>query len=271
MGKVITDYHMHSQFSADAHTTMEEMCRSAVEHGLKEIVFTDHFEFYDHDFTGYREDEEVFFDEYFREIERCRGLFEGKLRILSGVEAGQGQIDPEYAETILGRYPFDYRIGSLHKLHNVDLAETEYYPDSLDSLARYNLQQLYRLAQVGQFDCMGHVDLMKRYTARVGLSINFMDYREELTEIFKIIIQRGKGIEINTSGLRQDVKEAFPSLEIVRLYRECGGEILTIGSDSHYARDVAAGLENAREIALAAGFTQLATFHGRKCSFYSIV
>ena len=61
MGKVITDYHMHSQFSADAHTTMEEMCRSAVEHGLKEIVFTDHFEFYDHDFTGYREDEEVFF------------------------------------------------------------------------------------------------------------------------------------------------------------------------------------------------------------------
>ena len=55
------------------------------------------------------------------------------------------------------------------------------------------------------------------------------DYAEE---VFRVLIDKGIGMEVNTSGLR--VSDApLPPLPFVKRYLEMGGEILTIGSDAH--------------------------------------
>ena len=82
---------------------------------------------------------------------------------------------------------------------------------------------------------------MKRYAYDDFGNYNFSDYKDILSIILKKVIERNIGIEINTSGFRNSVKESYPSIEVLRLYKELGGEIITIGSDSHNTEDVSKG------------------------------
>lgn len=126
------------------------------------------------------------------------------------------------------------------------------------------------MAEWNKFDCIAHLDLVKRYGSLYGIKINLMLYEEELKEIFKILIENGKGIEINTSGLRQTAKSCLPDLDIVKFYKQLGGEIITVGSDSHYAMDVGKGIHYGIEIAKNAGFKYMTIFRERKPEFIKI-
>lgn len=97
-----------------------------------------------------------------------------------------------------------------------------------------------------------------------------MTQQELLKEVFNLLISKGKGIEINTSGLRQSPKETMPGEDVLELYHELGGEILTMGSDSHHALDVSKGLEVALENPQKAGFRYLTLFNKRKPEFIKI-
>lgn len=270
MQTAAADYHMHSSVSPDAYNSMEEMCAAAKSRGLDEIAVTDHYEFYKpklthHPFQG------DYLGNYFERLESCRAKFDGKLRIRAGIEMGQSFLDLKTEQEILKQYPYDYVIGSMHKINNKDLGDMDYNHVDIDALCRKNLESLYELADKSDFDCMGHVDLIKRYAAFFDKNIDLMKYEPSLTQIFQRLIQRGKGIEINTSGLRQPAKEALPSPQILKLYRSLGGEILTIGSDAHCTADVAKGLDTALCMARQAGFTQIALFEKRQPHFISIV
>ena len=269
MANIIADYHTHSTISPDAKGPMEDTCRAALEKGLSEIVFTDHFECRAPGQKGFFFDL-PYLEGYFKELSRCRALFDGRLVIKSGIEMGQANVNPQMEKDVMDAFSFDYIIGSVHKLDNIDLGNMTYTPESVDGICRENLRYLMQLSKTGTFDCMGHVDLVKRYAAKQGMAVDLMHYREELEEIFRTLIGRGKGIEINTSGLRQEAREALPSLSILKLYRSLGGEILTVGSDAHIGKDVAAGFNTARELALEAGFTRLALYRNNTPSFYSI-
>ncbi|WP_312645087.1 histidinol-phosphatase HisJ family protein [Hydrogenoanaerobacterium sp.] len=271
MKRIIADYHMHS-ISPDARIPMEKMCLAAIERGLTEIAVTDHVEIYAPDYQG-KEPlmfDDAYLDRYFVEWEHCREKFDGRLIVRRGIELGQPDCNRENAKRILEKYHFDYVLGSIHKLYAVDLAFKHYSERTNDSIARKNLELLYELADIGDFDCMGHIDLIKRYATRQGQQVSLMKYPEELTAILKRLVERGKGLEINTSGLRQGLGETLPALDILKLYRQLGGEVLTVGSDAHRDTDVAADFDAALELALAAGFTKLALYENRKCSFYSI-
>ncbi len=271
MNRVTADYHMHS-ISPDARVPMEEMCRAAVERGMREIAVTDHLELFPPDYSG---KEPAMFDDryierYFAEWQRCNELFDGKLRVRRAVELGQPGCNPARAAEILSRCRYDYVLGSVHKVYGVDLAFKHYSEGSNETLTRQNLALLYEMADCGDFDCMGHIDLIKRYAGRQGFHIRLIDYFDEVEAILKRLVRRDKGLEINTSGLRQGLGETLPGLDILKLYRSLGGKILVIGSDAHRACDVAADFDAARELALAAGFTKLALYEDRKPSFYSI-
>lgn len=272
MNKIIADYHMHS-ISPDARLPMEKMCLAALARGLTEIAVTDHFEFYEPDYTS----KEVllfhgdYLKDYFEQYAYCTQKFAGKLIIRSGLESGQSMTNPSYAAEVLGSNHFDYVIGSVHKLFNVDLCFKRYSEKTNEGIARKNLEMLYDLADTADFDCVGHIDLIKRYAFRQGECVSLMKYEHELTAVLKRVIERGKGLEINTSGLRQGLGETLPGLDILKLYRSLGGEILVVGSDAHNDNDVGADFEAAHALALEAGFTKLALYQDRKCSFYSIV
>lgn len=143
---------------------------------------------------------------------------------------------------------------------NVDLGEYDYPNIDVDQLCRTNIQKLYELSASDLYDCLGHIDLIKRYAYRNKVPFDMDKYLDELTPVLKNVIQKGKGIEINTSGLRQEVGQAMPSLAILKLYRQLGGEIITVGSDAHTVKDVAAGFSEAAELLETAGFSAYATF-----------
>lgn len=256
----LCDYHTHSIKSTDGHDSLLDMCKKAIKADIQEIAITDHFE------PTRKNEKYSFYDakESFNEILKVRKILGNDIKIKFGIELGQPHIYLKYSKKILQENPFDYVLGSAHKMSNdVDFGELNYSKIDIDYYCKKYLNELKELAKCDLFDCIGHLDLVKRYGAKYGINIRLIKYKEELEEILKILINNGKGIEINTSGLRQDAKECLPNLDIVKFYRELGGEIITTGSDAHYAKDVGKGIKNAVEIAKMAGFQYITVFDNR--------
>ena len=81
-----------------------------------------------------------------------------------------------------------------------------------------------------------------------------------VTEILKRAIQDGKGIEVNTSSHRYGLKDTQPSVDILKLYRSLGGEIITIGSDSHKPEHLGAYIPEAQALLRELGYRAFCTF-----------
>ncbi|MCI9636672.1 MAG: histidinol-phosphatase HisJ family protein [Hungatella sp.] len=260
---LLEDYHVHCLNSPDSREPLEMICQGAIEAGIREIMVTDHYEmFKDADkYPPYRQE---YLDKCVQSVEECRDKFEGRLYVGLGIELGQWHLQRQAADMVVGAYPFDYVIGSFHKLDDIDLKFFHYKELDSKKLCRRYLEELLLIAGQGDFDCMAHLDLIKRYAAEQGVSIRAEDEEELVREILKTLIKRGKGLEVNTSGLRQAVKEMFPSADILRWYREEGGSILTIGSDAHRRQDVGAGFEEAGKLLSSLGFLYVSHFRGRK-------
>lgn len=280
----IADYHMHTRHSPDSRSTIAEMAASAQLRGLSEIAVTNHFEFFpgsmgqgtdelakkdrlaltSHGFTlehfeGYRE-----------ELISFREQYPNTVPVRFGVEVGQPFEDFPYAQELMEAFHFDFVLGSVHNLGEIDLYLADYTKKNLDWFCRTYLEALYRLADQCDYDCLAHLDLIKRYAAFRGLKADLMDYPNDLQAVLKRVIERGKGIEINTSGIRQDVGEMLPGLQILQLYRSLGGTILTVGSDAHNPHDVGADLEAGYHLAKEAGFEAVCSFDQRKPIFHPI-
>jgi histidinol-phosphatase (PHP family) len=275
MHTVIADYHMHTTISPDGKNNMGQMCQTAIEKGISEIAFTDHFEIFTPDFKGSRYSPPgqftvSYLKRYFEEFEKTQEIWDGKIRLKRAIELGQPHVNPEFSAQILEMFSFDYVVGSMHKVDNIDFSERDYTIGQNKTLCEKNLAWMYEMVDQGDFDCLGHADLIKRYASRQGQWVSLMDYPDELSAILKRLIERGKGMELNTSGFRQGMGEPIPCLEFLTLYRKLGGTILTIGSDAHCREDLAADFDKARLIALKAGFHQIALYENRTCHFYSI-
>ena len=255
------DYHMHSLNSSDGRNSITDMCVKAVAVGLREIAITDHFE-------PTRGNEKYPYykpDSYFFDMLKARVIFGTHVNIKYAVELGQPHLYPEYSLKLIESYPYDYVLASAHKMKDdTDFGEIVYDQNNREDYCFKYLDELKSLVQWNRFDCIGHLDLVKRYASQYDVKVNFMDYREKLEEIFKILIKNGKGIEINTSGLRQHAKECLPGLDIVKFYRQLGGEIITVGSDAHNSEDVGKGIRDGIEIAKAAGFDYMTVYTRRQ-------
>lgn len=117
-----------------------------------------------------------------------------------------------------------------------------------------------------QFNILGHADLVKRYTKQHCDN----PFHDELRAIFNIIIPEGKGIELNTSGVRYGLTSGMPSDDILKLYKQCGGEIITLGSDAHKPDDIAFQFRESLELLQSIGFKYITTFDNQKPSFQPI-
>lgn len=262
------DYHIHTIRSGDGKSTLGEVCESAIRKGIKEIAVTEHFEpiLADKDYKFY---EPLICRE---EVIKANEIYKGKLKIKMGVELGQPHLFLESTNRMLKKTSFDYIIGSAHKLPgDTDVSRLDYRVISIEDACQIYINEIRELVSLADFDCVGHLDLIKRYSTSIYKTrITLMTKYELLKEVLKLIISKGKGIEINTSGLRQLPKETMPGVDVLKLYRELGGEVLTIGSDAHRAVDVAEGIDTALENAREAGFKYLTIFNERKPEWISI-
>ena len=140
-----------------------------------------------------------------------------------------------------------------------------------DRWNRKYLAELRELAAVDFYDVMAHIGYTSRYMHRRGFSsaITPEEYREELEDIFRTLIQGGRGIEVNVSGLREG-HTTYPTAPVLSLYRELGGEIITVGSDAHDGAAAGVAVREGFELLESLGFRYVARFTKRKPEFIRI-
>lgn len=230
------DYHMHSGFSSDTDVAMSAMIESGIRKGFKQITFTDHI---DYEYNSPEISFDFDTDVYAAEIEKFRGLYGSQIDINLGLEIGIQPHILEQCKDLVNRVKPDFIIASLHNIHKKDLYLGDYYIGMTPEEAlKASFDELCgMLDHFSDFCVIGHLDIVKRYSQPV-LALPKSCFVEYATPLLQKIISMGKGIEVNTSGLRQGLGETLPSYELLAQYRNLGGEILTIGSDAHQPGDI---------------------------------
>ena len=263
-----TDYHLHSKYSFDGCEEVFAICERAILNGLNEIAITDHLDIvesspYDHEFDV---------KNAYKDIEKAKRIYSKKLIIKTGVELGQPQANPAEYKRFFNDFHPDFVIGSIHNMENDE--DLYYYDwntrDEFEFFDAY-IKRMTVLARDYDYDILGHVTYPLRYIYEARLKPFPLErYHERFKELFKIAIQRGKGIECNTSGLIQPIGETLPPLSLLKLYKECGGEIITIGSDAHRIENISKGIKTGEDLIKEAGFKYICTYENRKPVFRSI-
>jgi histidinol-phosphatase (PHP family) len=256
------DYHMHSrEFSCDARSSMAEMCQAAIDAGLEEIAITDHLDGHPGDSClGYYD-----VSACFAEIARCRARFGDRLTIRAGIEVGDPHRFPDVVGPTVRGHDYDFAIGSVHWIDDVAPFGDTFFRahDAAFAFGGY-FREALALAKAEHFDVLGHIDMPKREGTAFYGPFCPDDYADALRQILRQLIERGKGIEINTSGWRKSADECCPGLSVLKWYAELGGEILTVGSDAHRTEHIALFRTRALDLAREAGLRWLTTFEGRR-------
>lgn len=258
---MLTDMHVHTNNSSDAEHSATKVCIGAIQKGLEIIAVTDHCEIDRYEVDGYeRSVRQSFFD-----VLRARGIFEGKLEILQGIELGNVMCDPELAHQVIRTHPYDFVLGSLHHIKGVDdFAFLDYEKQDPKELLSAYYEEMEHMVDWGNFDVLAHITYPLRYiNGEHKKGIDIRCFEGQITRVLKKAIDKGIGIELNTSGLRQAYGLTMPDFWGLSLYRDLGGSILTVGSDAHTQQDVGAGIRDGLWMAYKAGFTQTYVFRAR--------
>ena len=258
----MADYHLHTNFSSDSVMSMEEAIIKAIKLGLKEIALTDHVDYdYPDDSINY-----INYDEYLLAFNKLKEKYEDKIKLILGVEIGlQPHVNEDNIE-FLKKYPFDFVIASTHVINGMELYSQEYFKQKTKKEAYmiYFEEILWEVQNFKQYNVYGHFDYVMRYGYYEDSSLCYGEYREIIDEILKKIITNGSGLEINTSGFRYKRKEIYPQIDILKKYRELGGEIISVGSAAHTTDYITCSFDYVYEILKEVGFLYITLFEKGK-------
>ena len=237
---ITADQHTHCLFSTDSEATPESMIKGAIEKGLTHLCLTDHM---DLDYPGTTKENPLFefnLSEYFAALMPLKEAYSNKLSLGIGIELGlrPGREDLNLAmHQMLNHHPFDFVLGSVHLLDNDDPYYESYWNgrSAKDILTKYFNDMLTSFKEYDNFDSLGHLDYLIRYIPPFCGSKDYAykEYAEVIDEIFKLLINKNKALEINTAGLIKGLPCFHPKLEFLKSYLALGGELITIGSDGH--------------------------------------
>ena len=268
---IICDSHIHSEFSSDSSAPLDSIIQKAIQLGIPKICLTDH---HDIDFPINPEDGFDFqldFDSYFAAIDEIRHRYGDRIDVRSGVELGLMNTVAGKARDIADKYKneLDFIIGSSHLVRGLDPYYPAYYKGrtEIEGIRDYFESILENVTLIDDFDVYGHLDYVVRYCPSGEKIFRMADYNDVLEQIFKIIIPKGKGIEINTGSLYKNMSYAHPHMDILKLYKDMGGEIIT-GSDAHKPEYLCYDFETyARDALTSLGYRYYCTFKNRKPEF----
>lgn len=266
---MLWDTHMHSHFSTDSQADIHEMIQASKEARLDGICFTDHL---DLDYAPFSDDFLLDIPAYLNEMQAVQREFSNEFPICIGIEIGlQPHLEKTLPEIIIAN-PFDFVIGSSHLVHRQDPYYPEYYIGKTEDEAyrEYFESILENLAVFNCFDIYGHIDYIVRYGPNKNQFYTYEKFSDILDEILRTLIEKGKGIEINTAGFKYGLGHPNPTEAVLKRYRELGGEIITIGADAHKPQHVAYEFFRVPEILKTAGFKYYTVFQQRKPVFHKL-
>jgi len=250
------DCHLHTTFSTDSKMKIEEVIERCNSLNIGAII-TEHMD------LNFPRPNEFIFDaeKYLEEYEKYRSD-----KLLLGFEMGMRLDCIKENKALTEKHNFDYVIGSIHLVNNIDIygaelyrnrSKTEAYEEYLDYV--YDCVKQYDF-----FDCLGHIDYISRYSIYEDREIYYNEFSERIDRILKVLVEKEKAIEINTRRLG-DKKAVANLIDIYKRYNDLGGKIAVFGSDSHNVNGIGSNFDTGKAIAEAANL-RLAYFKNRRVS-----
>lgn len=264
---MFADYHIHTEFSDDSREKMENQIEAAIALGMDEICFTDHVDYgikkdWDEGNIEYRGGDgmngienmdpvaNVDYPEYFKKISRMKELYKDRIRIKQGLEFGIQTITAEKYEALFDRYrgSLDFVLLSMHQVDNLEFWTGDFMKGRTQK--EYNekyYREIYEVQKIFKnYSVLAHLDLLARYDP-AGI-YPFENVKDMIAEILKLAVRDGKGIEINTSSWHYGLPDTQPSRAVLKLYKDLGGKIVTVGSDAHITKYLGDHIKDAYEI-----------------------
>lgn len=256
----------------DGHVSLSEMAQAAVDAGISALTITDHYDMLTED--GQRN---LSYDwgPALAQFAQTAPLFRDRLTLHLGIELGEAFVAPQRAQEILAQAgdALDQVIGSIHNFREEEGGGEYFFADFRDpafcraALDGYFTSMEEIVAAPACYDVLGHIIYPLRYMHRDGHDFNLMDnYRDRLAEILRNVIKTGRSIEVNTcrGNTVQDWRD------ILLLYRDLGGTLVTTGSDAHFPADVGKGLRESCALLKSCGFDRVVVYAHRKPEFKEI-
>ena len=254
--------HSSQSFDADREASIEAVIKTAVSRELDEIVLCDH---YDVNWVISGENPDTDFQDSLKQIKTVDA---GSTKILLGIELGQPNQYPEKANEVLAKNDFDFILCALHNARDEqDFYFIDYKNTNITELIRIfekYTNELCELANWGNYHAIAHITYPLRYFYFNNIHIRMDKYTDLYIKLFKILIHRGIALEVNTSGLRKKMNRPSPTYELIKLYRETGGELITVGSDAHITVDIYSGIPHIYNHLKSLGFKYITTVEDKK-------
>lgn len=257
-----TDCHVHSLFSSDSSTPVEEMIEKAISLGFDTFYLTDHM---DYDYPVSEDGLDFLFDaeKYFETLNALKEKYQKQIELRIGIELGlkAEQATQQKIEQLVSSYPFDLIIGSTHLVHNVDPYDSVFWKDrSEETCLRDFFKATYENIKANPYvSVLGHLDYAIRYSPSKGADFSYEQYKDCIDPILEFIIEHNIALEVNTCGYRY-VGAPNPSADIIRKYLTLGGKMISIGSDAHAPKFYASQFKQAEELLSSLGCTHYTIF-----------
>ena len=205
-----------------------------------------------------------------KDINKIKEKYSKQIDIKTGLECGIQTHTIDKYEALLKKYNFDFIIFSVHQVDNKEFWTQDFQRDKTQKEYNeaYYKEMLEVVKSFKNYSVLGHLDLIIRYDKK-GI-YPFEKVKPIIEDILKIIIEDGKGIEFNTSYTRYGLKDTTPSIDILKLYYKLGGNIITIGSDSHQPSHLGFHINEAKEILKNIGFKQFCTYNKMIPEFHNL-
>ena len=244
---MLSDYHVHSNFSFDSEESPDNIVSRAIELGMPCIAITDHQDF---NWPVEGEFPYIDFDNYFSTLDELSSKYEDKIKIIKGIELGLVEDAKSQCQNLIKNNAFDFVIGSCHIVDNMDPYYSGFWKNrkDRDAFELYFKTLLKGIKSFDRFDTLGHMDYIVRYSPNKDTNYSVLDYRDIIDEILTLIISQNIKLEINTANLAKGFSFPNPHTDIIKRYKELGGEYVTVGSDAHTPENIGYGFDVAEEI-----------------------
>lgn len=276
---MFVDYHVHTAYSGDSDYSMEDVVKDAVRLGMDEICFTDHVDY------GAKVDWDsgekirycqgqpmvnVDYHAYAEEISKLRAQYGNQITIRMGMEFGMQIHTISKYEALYERYPFDFIILSVHQVEDKGFWSQEFQQGRTQKEynERYYEEMFALVKQFQNYSVLGHLDLIVRYDKMGTYPFRYVKHYVE--KILREVIKNDKGIEVNTSSYRYGLKDSTPAMAILEMYRDMGGQIITLGSDSHAPAHLGTHMKTAKELLKSIGFRNFCTYDKMNPIFHEL-
>jgi len=266
----IYDCHIHSDNSVDGKNSVDEICKTAIAKGVTSITITDHATPMPAGIDDYSHIENCV-----KEARIAAEKYKDQLLVLVGAER-EDKYPADFRERFYD-FELDCVLGSAHSKATF----YEHFPDSgyidildcsksasiefIKEVVRKYYHRLTEIAYYADVDVITHLTFLFRYINGYnnrGLETEL--FYPEIDNILKGVIERGKSLEINTSGKALSWNKFMPDAEILKRYYNMGGRFITIGSDAHNCENLGQGIEKGIDIAKICGFKYYTIFENRK-------